>query len=205
MAALASAGLFASFLFLPAGPALFRQQGPGAAGVFAALDNPLRLLSLRSPGERGPATLLKTTKRPRVAAPAPPAGPAAPRLAMLRSAPLLAAPLEAGPVGPLAASPLEPAGWLRGPPEAPFGVSPDDLWIYPPLLPPPLGPWPEEPLIVVVGPTPPPPIPPTPPPPPPPIPEPSTWLMLILGVFSVGAMLRRRRGAASLTARGPRL
>lgn len=197
VAALASAGLFA--------PLLFRSQGQATPGVIAAFDNPLRLLALRSPGERGPATLLKT-KPPRVAGSAPAAGPAAPRLAMLRSSPSLAAPLEAGPGGPMAASPLEPAGWLRGPPEGPFGEATDDLWIYPPLLPPLVGPWPEEPLIVVVGPTPnPPPIPPTPPTPPPPIPEPSTWLMLILGVFGVGAMLRRRRGAASVGAQEPHL
>lgn len=40
----------------------------------------------------------------------------------------------------------------------------------------------------------------TPPPPPPvsPIPEPASWVMMILGVFAIGAMLRRRRLAGRI-------
>jgi hypothetical protein len=177
-------------------------SSPAATAARAMLADPLRLLALRSPGER-PAGAMLSVKPPRPGEPRPITGPAPPpRLSVLRIPQA---------TGPGSATPIAPGG-LPGAPLEPFTDSPDGAEAYPPPFPPPMWPWPEEPDLVVGDPfpTPPPtnpppvtppilpPVTPEPPlPPTTPIPEPSTWLLWILGFLGVGGLLRRGRPAAA--------
>ena len=86
---------------------------------------------------------------------------------------------------PVVAPPVCPP--IITPPDQPPVGPPDQPPIVPPFVPPPENPQPQPPDIVQ---------PPTPPDKPPgAIPEPSTWAMLILGFFGMGAVLRARRAA----------
>ncbi|MFN3514933.1 MAG: hypothetical protein ACK41C_17940 [Phenylobacterium sp.] len=143
------------------------------APLTAMLRDPLALLAMRSPGERGPGALLNS-KPPR--AKAEPA-PVERVLSTVRERPAAIEPLEA------AAPVIEPLPAVFDilPPGAEF-VPVDALndegspgWRSPWWSPGPSGGGGG-----VLTPS-----------PPSPVPEPDVWLMMILGVFGVGALLRR--------------
>jgi hypothetical protein len=169
------------------------------ADIVAALQDPLALFAERSPGERGPRALLsiKSIKGPheRVLStvrerPIPPAMDlpvfaAAPEA--VASIPIIPPQYDTQPVDRIFGPP--PAAFFPGPPPMAFFPGP------PPSVPvsPPTGPG-VPPVIVVPPPTPETPVPPSVPETPPPVtivlPEPTTWAMMILGLFAIG--LRRR-------------
>jgi len=162
-----------------------------SAAVTAALADPLAMFSDRSPGGRAAGALTQTKgPRERVASnvrhrppPPKPQTPVERVLTSLRERPPIGADVPDLPFG--AVPPYVPPVEVAGPPGSP----PIGFPLFPGV--PPLG------CCSTGGPTPPviPPV-----TPPGGVPEPATWAMMLIGFFSVGAAMRRRRGVATVAA-----
>lgn len=161
-----------------------------SAAVTAALADPLSMFTDRSPGGRGAGALTQTKgPRERVATnvrhrppAAKPATPVERVLTSLRERPPIAADVPDLPfVGN--PTPYVPVSEIVKPPIGPGPIIPPG----PPLIccAPGPGPGPTPPVIPPVN-------------PPGGVPEPATWAMMIIGFFSVGAAMRRRRGIANV-------
>ncbi len=166
-----------------------------SAAVTAALADPLSMFTDRSPGGRGAGALTQTKgPRERVATnvrhrppAAKPATPAERVLTSLRERPPIIADVPELPFG--ATPPYVPSTAINNPPTGP------GPFISPPIIIPPLtngggssgggGGCCTPPVIPPVN-------------PPGGVPEPATWAMMIIGFFSVGAAMRRRRGIANV-------
>jgi hypothetical protein len=160
---------------------------PGKAGLFAVLQDPLSLFAARSPGERGGGALLSTkpggpTERvlstirdrdPALGDPPPADGAALPVTPGDLAA--LSPPVDGAAPG-AGAAPGDPGlGAPAFAPFAPFSGAGGDPGFLPAGSPPGGGGLPTGGGGVSA------------------VPEPGTWAMMIIGFFSVGAAVRRRR------------
>lgn len=211
--ATAARGATTALAALAADPlSLFAMRSPGRRSPGALLNSkPPRAPTEEPPTQRVLPTVRERPKPPPLAGDEPGAPPMAlppdtlgPPPSLLPGSPAGPAPVGGTPFYPYFGPPL-----IGGPGGGPGGPYPQ----VPPIIPggpdgPPSEPdgpiAPSNPDVPVVpgtpefpivpggpdGPTPPPPGPPLPPSP---VPEPATWLMMILGVFSIGQALRRAR------------
>jgi hypothetical protein len=186
--------LFAWMAMLPPSGATGLLAAQGAAALGEALQEPLAILADRAPGARGLGALLQSKTAygsgpsERVLSPVldRPASPIPADLANLPNRVMDVIEPGSAPAGALPATPGSGGIPLPIPPlpGGSGGAIPPGTGT-PPGTGDPSGPQP--------------PAPPVPPPPSPPVvsdvPEPSTWLMMIVGVGLIGLQLRRRRAS----------